>query len=130
MFPEARAAYERDMKLADDPRVTAVGRWLRRLSLDELPQLWNILRGEMSLVGPRPKLPNERELYGNALELVLSVKPGLTGLWQVSGRSSLSYEQRIALDVAYVRERTLLGDIAICVRTAGQLLQPDGDEAH
>jgi lipopolysaccharide/colanic/teichoic acid biosynthesis glycosyltransferase len=128
--PELRATYERYSKLSRDPRVTPFGRWLRLLSLDELPQLWNVLGGEMSIVGPRPKLPHEQAAYGDLFEVVCRVKPGLTGLWQVSGRSALDFEQRIVLDVRYALTRTLRQDLAICLRTAGQLVRPDGNSAH
>ncbi len=120
----ARSEYDLHRKLADDPRITRLGRMLRITSIDELPQLINILNGEMSVVGPRPKLPNEREFYGAELPLVLSAKPGLTGLWQVSGRSKLTMQERVALDVQYVNERSFRGDLKICAITAGQLARP------
>jgi lipopolysaccharide/colanic/teichoic acid biosynthesis glycosyltransferase len=104
-------------KLVDDPRVTRVGRWLRRTSLDELPQLWNVLRGEMSLVGPRPSLPSEVALYDDRARQRLRVRPGLTGLWQVSGRCTLSFDEMIALDVRYWQRWSLLLDLAILLRT-------------
>jgi exopolysaccharide production protein ExoY len=122
--PALALEYATTRKLRDDPRVTVVGRFLRLSSIDELPQLWNVLRGEMALVGPRPKLPDETELYGQAFDTVLQVKPGLTGLWQVSGRSDLSFDERIFLDVKYVTERSLRGDLAICGRTVAQMWRP------
>lgn len=128
--PELRATYEKFSKLPHDPRVTWLGGWLRTLSVDELPQLWNVLRGDMSIVGPRPKLPHEQAMYGDLFPVVCRVKPGLTGLWQVSGRSALDFEQRIILDVRYALTRTLRRDLAICVRTVGQLLRPSRDTAH
>lgn len=121
---DARTEYDLHRKLADDPRLTKLGRILRVTSLDELPQLINIIKGEMSVVGPRPKLINEQEFYGDQLPLVLSAKPGLTGLWQISGRSKLTMDERVALDVQYVTERTFLGDLKICFVTATQLLRP------
>ncbi len=121
---EARTEYDLHRKLADDPRLTRLGRLLRVTSIDELPQLINILVGEMSVVGPRPKLLNERGFYGDQLPLVLSTKPGLTGLWQISGRSKLTMDERVALDVQYVMQRTFLGDLKICAVTAAQLLRP------
>lgn len=121
---EARSEYELHRKLADDPRLTRFGRILRITSLDELPQLINILKGEMSVVGPRPKLINERAFYGDKLPTVLSAKPGLTGLWQISGRSKLTMDQRVALDVQYVQEQSFRGDLKICAVTAAQLLRP------
>jgi len=115
--PTLRAAYTRDVKLRSDPRITRVGQWLRRWSMDELPQLFNVLRGEMSLVGPRPKLVGEEARYGAHFPVVLAVPPGMTGLWQVSGRNNLSYEERIALDVDYVRRCSLSLDTRILCQT-------------
>jgi exopolysaccharide biosynthesis polyprenyl glycosylphosphotransferase len=104
-------------KIKDDPRTTPVGRWLRRASLDELPQLINVVKGQMSLVGPRPPLPSEVERYAEEESLRLRVRPGLTGLWQVSGRSDLSWEQSVQLDLLYVENWSLWGDIQIIART-------------
>jgi lipopolysaccharide/colanic/teichoic acid biosynthesis glycosyltransferase len=104
-------------KLRQDPRVTAVGRVLRRFSLDELPQLVNVLLGTMSLVGPRPALPSETEQYGRATSRRLLVKPGITGLWQVSGRSDLSWEDSVRLDLYYVENWSFAGDIQILWKT-------------
>lgn len=109
-------------KLRSDPRVTRIGRILRRTNLDELPQLFNILKGEMSAVGPRPVVPGETVKYGSQIHKVLSVRPGLTGLWQVSGRNDLPYAERVRLDVAYVDSHSLWGDLRICVRTVFQML--------
>jgi lipopolysaccharide/colanic/teichoic acid biosynthesis glycosyltransferase len=109
--------YAENVKLVSDPRVTRLGRWLRRWSLDELPQLYNVLTGHMSLVGPRPKLIGENTRYGQAMAAVLAVPPGLTGLWQVSGRSNINYQQRITMDLDYVTRRSLWLDLAILVRT-------------
>jgi exopolysaccharide production protein ExoY len=117
--PEARAEWQRDQKLSDDPRVTPIGRFLRRTSLDELPQLFNVVRGEMNLVGPRPITVPELGRYGVARWQYLSVRPGLTGLWQVSGRNDVSYEERVELDRRYVDERSLMVDLRILVRTFG-----------
>ena len=126
----ARAHYERYAKLYDDPRVTPIGRVLRRTSLDELPQLWNVLRGDMSLVGPRPWLPSEPARYGAARATVERVKPGLTGLWQVSGRSHLSFDERILLDVEYATSRNTWGDLVILMRTVWHLLRPGSNGAY
>jgi undecaprenyl-phosphate galactose phosphotransferase len=115
--PAAAAEWAATQKLRDDPRVTALGRFLRRSSLDELPQLFNVLRGEMSLVGPRPIVQAEVARYGDEIEYYYETKPGLTGLWQVSGRSDTSYERRVRLDVWYVRNWTLWHDIAILLKT-------------
>jgi lipopolysaccharide/colanic/teichoic acid biosynthesis glycosyltransferase len=107
----------RDHKLRDDPRVTSFGRFLRRTSLDELPQLWNVLRGDMSLVGPRPVVPDELRRYGRRVPVVLSTQPGITGLWQISGRNNTEYRRRVALDVCYVRSRSVLLDLYILFKT-------------
>jgi lipopolysaccharide/colanic/teichoic acid biosynthesis glycosyltransferase len=115
--PQARAEWERDHKLVNDPRVTRIGRFLRRSSLDELPQLLNVLRGEMNLVGPRPITVAELARYGRVRWHYLSVRPGITGLWQVSGRNNTTYEQRVALDRRYVEQRSLWLDLGILLRT-------------
>ena len=115
--PVARAEWARDRKLRRDPRITGLGRFLRKTSLDELPQLSNVVRGEMSLVGPRPVVPDELELYGEARIYYLQVRPGLTGLWQISGRNDIDYERRVSLDAWYVRNWTLWYDILILFRT-------------
>ncbi|CAI6036663.1 sugar transferase [Cohnella sp. JJ-181] len=104
-------------KMKNDPRITRIGRILRKTSLDELPQLWNVLAGDMSLVGPRPSLPREVELYTPAERERLHVIPGCTGLWQVSGRSRLSFEQMVELDLFYIRHRNLRMDIGLILRT-------------
>jgi lipopolysaccharide/colanic/teichoic acid biosynthesis glycosyltransferase len=114
---EIKEEWLRDHKLRDDPRVTRLGKFLRRTSLDELPQLWNVLRGEMSLVGPRPVVPDELRRYGNKITTFLSAPPGITGLWQVSGRNDMDYRRRVALDVCYVRSQSLLLDIYILGKT-------------
>jgi len=112
-YPEKRSELARTHKIKDDPRVTRVGRVLRSLSLDELPQLVNVLLGQMSLVGPRMISPEEQEKYGRMRHNLLTVKPGLTGMWQVSGRSDLSYEERVQLDMTYIRNYTIWLDIQI-----------------
>ena len=122
--PEMRAEFERDFKLREDPRITPIGRFLRRSSLDELPQFLNVLRGEVSLVGPRPIVDKEINRYGPYMDEVASVRPGLTGLWQVSGRNNLSYKKRVKLDLAYARGRSFSLDFAIILRTFGVLLLP------
>ncbi len=113
-------------KLKDDPRVTRVGRFLRRLSLDELPQLWNVLVGSMSVVGPRPALPNEAERYGRSTARRLLVKPGITGLWQVSGRSDLSWEDSVRLDLYYVENWSFAGDVQILWKTLSAVVRGQG----
>jgi exopolysaccharide production protein ExoY len=122
----ARQEWARDQKLRDDPRITPLGRFLRISSLDELPQLWNVLRGDMSLVGPRPIVPGEIVRYGRCFGWYCSVKPGLTGLWQVSGRNGVSYRRRVALDVVYARRRSLALYCVILVRTVPAVLLRDG----
>jgi lipopolysaccharide/colanic/teichoic acid biosynthesis glycosyltransferase len=114
-------------KLTDDPRVTRLGAILRKTSLDELPQLFNVVRGEMSLVGPRPMLPWEIEMLGPVHQQRLAVPQGITGLWQVSGRNRLTMTQALDLDVEYVRRTCLLFDLWILVRTAFVVLIPHGD---
>jgi lipopolysaccharide/colanic/teichoic acid biosynthesis glycosyltransferase len=113
-------------KLRDDPRVTKVGKYLRRTSLDELPQLLNVLRGDMALVGPRPPLHREVQDYERHVHRRFLVKPGITGLWQVSGRSNLSWEESVRLDLYYVENWTLTGDLVILFRTARAVLGRDG----
>jgi Undecaprenyl-phosphate galactose phosphotransferase WbaP len=115
--PELRESWEKDHKLKRDPRVTRIGHFLRRTSLDELPQLWNILRGEMSLVGPRPIVDEEIPRYGEKFELYTKVSPGLTGLWQVSGRNNITYDERVNLDAYYVRNWSVWLDLYILMRT-------------
>jgi exopolysaccharide production protein ExoY len=115
--PELLKAWQQNGKLHADPRITRFGHFLRRSSIDELPQLFNVLRGEMSLVGPRAIQPSELAAFGELCELRQMVKPGLTGLWQVSGRSTTDYEQRCILDCTYVMECSLLMDIQILFRT-------------
>ena len=124
--PAAREEWMREQKLSNDPRITPIGRILRKLSLDELPQLFNVLRGEMNLVGPRPIMLCELPRYGQARWHYLSVKPGMTGLWQVSGRNSTSYEERVALDRYYVEKRTGWLDIRILFKTLGVVLSGHG----
>jgi exopolysaccharide biosynthesis polyprenyl glycosylphosphotransferase len=113
-------------KMRQDPRVTPVGRWLRRLSLDELPQLMNVVKGDMSLVGPRPPLAREVAGYPDDMRRRLVVKPGLTGLWQVSGRSDLSWEESMRLDVTYVENWSLAMDVAILARTVKAVVRSSG----
>jgi lipopolysaccharide/colanic/teichoic acid biosynthesis glycosyltransferase len=119
-----RNEFQNDFKLKNDPRITPLGKFLRRSSLDELPQFLNVLRGEMSVVGPRPIVTEEISRYGDNMDDVLSVRPGLTGLWQVSGRNNLSYRKRVTLDLRYARRRTFLLDLSILVRTFRVILDP------
>ncbi|KHK93593.1 sugar transferase [Novosphingobium malaysiense] len=124
--PVLREEWLRDFKLANDPRVTRVGRFLRHTSLDELMQLFNVLAGSMSLVGPRPIVREELKRYGRFADHYMSVKPGLTGLWQVSGRSSVSYRRRVAADVLYVRSRSYALDMRILFMTVPAVLLARG----
>jgi len=124
--PKLQAEWAATHKLRNDPRVTKVGLFLRRTSLDELPQIWNVIRGEMSLVGPRPVVRHEIPKYGEEFDLYQQVKPGITGLWQVSGRSEVGYDQRVALDVHYVRNWSVWLDVYILSKTAGAVLRKRG----
>lgn len=124
--PIARAEWEKDFKLKNDPRITAVGRFIRKTSLDELPQLFNVLKGDMSLVGPRPIVSDELERYCDDVDYYLMAKPGMTGLWQVSGRNDVDYDTRVYFDSWYVKNWTLWNDIAILFKTAKVVLRRDG----
>ena len=124
--PLARAEWAADQKLRNDPRVTPLGQFLRKSSIDELPQLINVLRGEMSLVGPRPIVASEAVRYGRAYHDYCSVRPGITGLWQVSGRNDVSYRRRVALDKLYARSKCLSVDVAIIAKTAFVVLLHKG----
>lgn len=123
---EARQEFEETQKLKNDPRVTAFGNFIRKWSIDELPQLLNILKGDMSLVGPRPIQEKEKDLYGKHLRYYMNVKPGLTGLWQVSGRNDISYEQRVRLDNWYVKHWSLWNDIVIVFKTVKVVVKRSG----
>jgi len=124
--PEARSEWNKTHKLRHDPRITPIGSFLRRYSLDELPQLWNVLTGHMSLVGPRPIVAAEVEKYADSFECYCRVKPGLTGLWQVSGRSELTYDERVALDCEYVNRWSLRKDLKILLKTVNVVVNQDG----
>jgi lipopolysaccharide/colanic/teichoic acid biosynthesis glycosyltransferase len=123
---EARAEWERDHKLRNDPRVTQLGVFLRKTSLDELPQLINVVRGEMDLVGPRPIVDGEIVKYGSRFKHYCSVNPGITGLWQVSGRSDTSYRSRVAMDCLYARSKSLPLDLWILLATVPAVLLRKG----
>lgn len=124
--PKAKAEWDATFKLKDDPRITKIGQFLRRTSLDELPQLFNVLKGEMSLVGPRPIITAELERYNDEVDYYLLSKPGMTGLWQVSGRSDVDYDTRVYLDAWYVKNWSMWNDIAILFKTIGVVLKKDG----
>ncbi len=119
-----REEFEKNHKLRNDPRITRIGKFLRKTSLDELPQFLNVLKLEMSVIGPRPIVDKEIEKYGDEINKVLSINPGITGLWQVSGRNNLSYKRRVYLDALYVDNFNFLMDIRIIIRTFGVLLFP------
>lgn len=124
--PDARAEWERDHKLRVDPRVTKLGAFLRKTSLDELPQLFNVLRGEMSLVGPRPIVEGEVCKYGRRFKHYCAVKPGITGIWQVSGRNDTTYAARVAMDCVYAQRRTLGLDMTVLFLTVPAVLARRG----
>lgn len=123
---EARREWDKDFKLKKDPRITGIGGFLRKTSLDELPQLWNVIRGEMSLVGPRPVIEAELERYAGDVDYYLMAKPGMTGLWQVSGRNDIDYDTRVYFDSWYVKNWALWTDIAILFKTACVVFRRDG----
>ena len=124
--PEARVEWEKDFKLKNDPRITKIGAFIRKTSLDELPQLFNVLKGEMSLVGPRPIVADELERYKDDVDYYLMAKPGMTGLWQVSGRNDVDYDTRVYFDSWYVKNWSLWNDIAILFKTVNVVLKRDG----
>ncbi|HBS2069742.1 TPA: undecaprenyl-phosphate galactose phosphotransferase WbaP, partial [Klebsiella pneumoniae] len=124
--PKARQEWNATFKLKNDPRITKIGAFLRRTSLDELPQLFNVLKGDMSLVGPRPIITAELERYNDEVDYYLLSKPGMTGLWQVSGRSDVDYETRVYLDAWYVKNWSMWNDIAILFKTISVVLRKDG----
>ena len=124
--PEQKAEFEEFQKLKDDPRVTKVGKIIRKTSIDELPQLVNVLKGEMSVIGPRPIIKKELEKYGNLKSVYLEVLPGLTGMWQAYGRNNLTFEQRIEMDVYYVKNRSLKLDLKILFATIVSVITGNG----
>ncbi len=125
-----RYEFEKTHKLKNDPRITPLGKILRKTSLDEIPQFLNVLKGEMSIVGPRPIVDEEIKKYKSSLNKVLSLKPGITGLWQVSGRNNLSYKKRVFLDSSYVKNLNFLLDFRIIIRTLGVILFPNDRGAY
>lgn len=124
--PEQKAEYKKNFKLENDPRITKIGKIMRKTSLDELPQLFNILKGDISIVGPRPIMEVETEIYGNYRDMLLSIKPGLTGFWAANGRSDTTYKRRRAMEIYYVKNRSLLFDIKIIFQTAVSVFKGDG----
>ncbi len=128
--PKKRREFAETFKLKDDPRITWIGKFLRVTSLDELPQFFNVLMGDMSVVGPRPLVPEEVHMYSNKMERVLTIKPGITGLWQVSGRNDIPYSQRVLIDVYYVNHHNPLLDIWIVLKTIGVVLFSEDNGAY
>ena len=128
--PISRAEYESSFKLKHDPRITKIGKFLRTTSLDELPQFWNVLIGDMSVVGPRPLVQDELSKYGTAIERVLSVRPGIAGLWQVSGRNDIPYAKRVQIDASYVRRMSFLLDLHLIFKTILVVIFPKGNGAY
>ncbi|VEB22475.1 Putative colanic biosynthesis UDP-glucose lipid carrier transferase [Avibacterium volantium] len=124
--PEARAEWEKDFKLKNDPRITKIGHFLRKTSLDELPQLFNVLKGDMSLVGPRPIVRQELIRYRDELDYYLMTRPGMTGLWQISGRNNIDYSTRVYYDAWYVRNWSIWNDITILFKTARVVFEKTG----
>jgi lipopolysaccharide/colanic/teichoic acid biosynthesis glycosyltransferase len=124
--PELLEEWETTQKLKEDPRITRMGHFLRRFSIDELPQIWNVLKGDMSLVGPRPIVNEEAARYAESFQFYKKVKPGVTGLWQVSGRNNTTYKERVRLDEYYVRNWSIWLDYYILTQTIRVVLQGDG----
>ena len=128
--PQMRAEFEQDFKLKHDPRITWIGNFLRMTSLDEFPQFWNVLKGDMSVVGPRPLVPEELYKYGKSIDKVLTIRPGITGLWQVSGRNDIPYPRRIQIDLYYVTFKNVWMDLWIVIKTVGVVIFPKGNGAY
>ena len=124
--PAARNEWEANFKLKDDPRLTRVGSWLRKTSLDELPQLFNVLKGEMSLVGPRPIVKEELCKYAEVINDYYLVRPGITGYWQINGRNDVDYETRVQMDSWYVRNWSMWLDVALLCKTVGVVFKREG----
>ncbi|WP_434686285.1 sugar transferase [Pseudanabaena minima] len=128
--PISRAEYEASFKLKHDPRITKIGKFLRTTSLDELPQFWNVLIGDMSVVGPRPLVQAELSKYGSAIDRVLSVRPGIAGLWQVSGRNDIPYAKRVQMDASYVKLMSFWLDLHLIFKTILVVIFPKGNGAY
>jgi lipopolysaccharide/colanic/teichoic acid biosynthesis glycosyltransferase len=128
--PAVRQEFEDTFKLKSDPRITWIGRFLRVTSLDEFPQFWNVLKGDMSVVGPRPLVSEELPKYGRYMDKVLTIQPGITGLWQVSGRNDIPYPRRVQIDVYYVNYRNFWMDLGIIIKTIGVVLFPNNNGAY
>ncbi len=128
--PQLRQEFENNFKLKYDPRITWIGRFLRVTSLDEFPQFWNVLMGDMSVVGPRPLVVEELPRYGSHIDRVLTIRPGITGLWQVSGRNDIPYPQRVRMDLYYANARNFWMDLWIVVKTIGVVVFPKDNGAY
>lgn len=128
--PQLREEFEDNFKLKKDPRITGIGKFLRLTSLDEFPQFWNVLKGDMSVVGPRPLVPEELHKYGHHMDKVLTIRPGITGLWQVSGRNDIPYPLRVQMDVYYVNFRTFWLDLWLIFKTIGVIVFPKNNGAY
>ncbi len=128
--PEMRDEFNSTFKLKDDPRITKVGHFLRITSLDEFPQFWNVLKGDMSVVGPRPLVVKELQKYGSHIDQVLTIRPGITGLWQVSGRNDIPYPKRVQIDLHYVRSKGFLLDLWIILKTINIVIIPKNNGAY
>lgn len=128
--PNLREEFEDNFKLKKDPRITGIGYFLRVTSLDEFPQFWNVLKGDMSVVGPRPLVPEELSKYGRHIDKVLTIRPGITGLWQVSGRNDIPYNRRVQIDVYYVNSRKFWLDLWLIVKTIGVVVAPKDNGAY
>lgn len=127
---QMREEFQDSFKLKQDPRITKIGKFLRLTSLDEFPQFWNVLKGEMSVVGPRPLVPEELSRYGNKINTVLTIRPGITGLWQVSGRNDIPYPKRVRIDVYYATSHNWLLDLWIVFKTIGVIIFPRNNGAY
>ncbi|MUL35147.1 sugar transferase [Gloeocapsopsis dulcis] len=128
--PHLRQEFADNFKLKQDPRITKIGRFLRLTSLDEFPQFWNVLKGDMSVVGPRPLVAQELHMYGSHIDKVLTIKPGITGLWQVSGRNDIPYNRRIQIDLYYVKFHNFWLDLWVIVKTIGVVIAPKNNGAY
>ncbi|MEG3833523.1 MULTISPECIES: sugar transferase [unclassified Microcoleus] len=128
--PHLRQEFEDNFKLKQDPRITWIGRFLRMTSLDEFPQFWNVLKGDMSVVGPRPLVEEELPRYGNHINKILTIRPGITGLWQVSGRNDIPYPRRVQIDLYYANDKNLWMDMWIVFKTIGVVIFPKNNGAY
>jgi lipopolysaccharide/colanic/teichoic acid biosynthesis glycosyltransferase len=128
--PHIRQEFEDNFKLKHDPRITWIGKFLRVTSLDEFPQFWNVLKGDMSVVGPRPLVEEELPKYGRYMDKILTIRPGITGLWQVSGRNDIPYPRRVQIDLYYVNAKNFWMDLWIIIKTVGVVIFPNNNGAY